>query len=270
MLIICQAALGFLALFCVLSPSPASAEGVGPAQLPEAARKGDLAKVLGVQPAGVSEARGYDLQAAGMVSGFTLGRYVQGGRAWTFPVLGVYAACATGTCISALRLGAASRRLAPLCLIDLEQPVAPVPRLDAAWLLAAVPQPSSPARWPVLLLVSERQLDEPATGELRRAGRSAEARTEQTLYVVSLQIAGAPKLLYSGTLVERGPEPERNGHAPRSVGSQIEELRLGRQGQELVMVISQRDIDSRYSRGLRPEPIEHHYRLVGERFAERY
>lgn len=245
-------------------------EGFGPAQLSEAARKGDLAKVLGVQPAGITEARGYNLQAAGTASGFVLGRYVQGARTWTFPVLGVYAACQTGTCISALRLGAAARRLAPLCLIDLEQPVAPVPRLEPAWLLAAVPQPRSPARWPVLLLVSERQPDEPAAGELRGGGSSAEAGAEQILYVVSLQVAGAPKLLYSGTLVERGPEPERNARAPRRIGTQIEELRLGRQGEELVMIISQRDIDSRYSRALRPELIEHHYRLVGERFQERY
>lgn len=263
-------ALWLLGVVGAALPSPASADGFGPAQLSEAARKSDLAKVLGVQPAGVSEARGYNLHAAGAASGFTLGRYVQGSRAWTFPVLGVYAACETGTCISALRLGAASRRLAPLALIDLEQPAAPVPRLEASWLLAEVPQPSSPARWPVLLLVGESQPDEPAARDGKKGGASAEARTEETLYVVSLRTAGAPKLLYSGTLVERGPEPARDSRAPRRLGSRIEGLRLGRQGQELVMVISTRDISSRYSRALQPEPIEHHYQLVGERFQERY
>lgn len=105
-----QATLCFLGLVGAQLPSPASADGFGPAQLSEAARQGDLAKVLGVQPAGVSEARGYNLHAAGPASGFILGRYVQGARAWTFPVLGVYAACDPGTCISVLRLGAAARR----------------------------------------------------------------------------------------------------------------------------------------------------------------
>lgn len=261
-------ALFFLGFVCAQRPSQVCADGFGPAQLPEAARKADLAKVLGVLPAAVSEPRGYTLHTAGTTSGFVLGRYRQGQRTWTFPVLGVYAGCAAGSCISALRLGAAVNRLTPLALIDLAQPVAPIPRLEAAWLRSEVPQPSGPVGWPVLLLVGERQQTEPSRVEPGEVGRSAAASTEQTLYVISLRNAGAPRLLYSGTLVERSPEPELDGRVPRRIGSRIEGLRLGRQGPELVMILSKRDISSRYSRALQPEPSEQHYRLVGDRFQE--
>ena len=101
-------------------------------------------------------------------------------------------------------------------------------------------------------------------------GRNAERHIEQALYLVSLRKPSAPTLLYTHTLFERAPEPDTRPAGPSAmrVGIRIEGMGIGRQGQDLLLHIIERDIDSRFSECLRPEPTERHYRLIEDHFTE--
>lgn len=235
---------------------------------PDVNLKQTLIQVLNIAPAQLVEARGFELQATSDVSGIVLGRYREPGTKWTFPVLGVLHACAQGTCLSILRLGQAAHALTPIALVDLEQPVASIGSVDPRWLIQKVREPTEKTRWPILILASDHQLQQPTDDKPTRT-RGANEQIEQTLYFVSLRSGSAPKLLYQHQLLEKSPEPEtRPAHRPPRVGRQIEGVKLGRQGQEFLLQIIERDIDSRFSECLRPEPITRRYRLVEDHFQE--
>lgn len=241
----------------------------GLAMPPDSNLKQTLAQALGIAPAQIVEARSFELQSTGESSGFILGRYRESGTRWTFPVLGVLHPCAGGTCLSVLRLGQAAHALAPVALVDLDQPIAPIGSVTPLWLSQKVREPSQKARWPILIIASDDQLEQPADDRPTRRHNASE-RIEQNLYFVSLRSGSAPKLLFQHQLLEKSPEPETppSHRLPSRVGQQLEGVKLGRQGQDLLLQIIERDIDSRFSHCLRPEPITRRYRLVEDRFQE--
>lgn len=239
---------------------PLAAAATDPSAVSPASLGQSLATVLGISPAQIVEVQGYGLRTQTGVSGVVLARYREGSGLYTFPVLAVYHDCPSGTCQTILRLGQAVARIAPSALVDLDAPAAAVPRLQPVGLRMPVPQPASPPRFPVLLLVSETQRREPGQP-------GAEAPSEQHLQLVSLKTAGQPALLQTLTLAARWPEPaDARTRPPRRIGHQIEGLVLGRQGSEQVLLVRERDLDSRYSRGLRPQAHERRFLLVGTRF----
>jgi hypothetical protein len=247
--------------------SMAQAEPVAPSSLPNKNLTQSLAQLLVIPPEQVVEVRGFDLRSVPGISGVVLGRYREKGRAWTHPVLGVFHVCPAGTCISVLRLGQAAERLAPLALVDLDRPAAPVTPLSPVYFRASVPEPTEQVRWPVLLIASEVQDSEPSSGPSPPQRRSGAHRVEQQLYLLSLREGNAPQILHQRTLFERWPESEDGRErAPSRVGRRIEGLLLGRHGQDIVMHVTERDIDSSYSHCLRPEPSVQRHRLVGLRF----
>lgn len=245
-----------------------SAHALPPGQLPEASLKQDLAQVLGVPVSSVVAAKGYDLSRAGAVIGVVLGRYREGAQGWTFPALATYYPCAAGTCLSLLRLGQSVSRLAPLALIDLARPAVPVRTLSPLWNTPRIPEPEGPVGWPVLLVAGEVQRSERPPGPQGPSDRSEGERTEQSLVLISLRTPEAPATLHTHTLLEREPDSERAELAPRRIGRRVEGLSLGRQGEETVMQVIERDLDSRYSHCLRPEPVARRYRLLDGRFQE--
>lgn len=253
-----------LTLAVALGGPPAGVAATDPTALPRASLGTSLAALLGISPAQIVEAKGYGLRTANGVSGVVLGRYHESGKGYTFPALSVYHDCPGGTCVALLRLGQAATRLVPLSLVDLDAPAAPVPNLQPVWLRPQVPQPASPPRFPVLLVASEPQSHDPSQPAPAAGGRS-----EQELYIISLHPASQPKLLHHLTLSVRWPEPE-DAHVrpPHRVGHRVEGVVLGRRGDETVLIVSERDLDSRYSRGLRPQPKDRHFQLVGGRFTE--
>jgi hypothetical protein len=254
-----------LTLAVMLGVPPAVVAATDPAALSTASLGTSLAALLGIPQSQIVEAKGYGLRTANGVSGVALGRYHESAGGYTFPALSVYHDCPRGTCVALLRLGQAATRLVPLALVDLDAPAAPVSNLQPVWLRPQVPQPASPPRWPVLLVASEPQQHDPS-----KPGPSAAGRSEQELYIISLKPSSQPKLLHHLTLSERWPEPE-DAHVrpPRRVGHRVEGVVLGRRGDETVLIVSERDLDSRYSRGLRPQPKERHFQLVGDRFTEK-
>lgn len=252
--------LWLLLCFAVAWPTHSLA-AADPSTIPTASLRDSLAKALGISGTQVVEAQGYGLRTANGIGGVVLGRYHESSGRYTFPVLAVYHDCPGGTCQTLLRLGQAVDRIAPIALVDLDTPVADVPRLQPILPRMAVPQPEKPPRYPVLLIGGEPQQREPSSP-------AAQPRhSEQHLIIVSLQSATAPTQLHSLTLSERWAEPaDAQIRPPRRVGHQIEGILLGRSGAEQVLIIRERDIDSRYSRGLRPAPRERRFRLVAGRF----
>jgi hypothetical protein len=228
-----------------------------------------LARALGIAVTQIVDARSFSLQSSPEASGVVLGRYRESGTAWTFPVVGVHHPCPAGTCLSVLRLGQATNAMAPLALVDLEQPLAPVGSIDPLWMSQKVREPAQKARWPLLIIASEHQLQPPKEDKPQRT-HGREERIEQTLYFVSLRSGKAPKLLHEHRLLEKSPESDDDASrgSPGRVGQRLEGLRIGRQGPDLIMSVIERDIDSRFSRCLRPEPLERRYRLVEDRFQE--
>ncbi len=261
---------GLLTVLAVcLRLSVAQAEPVSPTSLPDKNLTQSLAQRLAIPPEQVVEVRGIEIRSVPGISGVVIGRYREQRRAWTHPVLGVFHACPAGTCISVLRLGQAAERLAPLALVDLERPAAPVTTLSPAYFRTSVPEPTGPVRWPALLIASEVQDSEPSISPSPSPShRQSDAhRVEQQLSIVSLREGNAPQILHQRTLFERWPESEDGrARAPSRVGRRIEGLLLGRHGQDIVMHVTERDIDSRYSHCLRPEPSVERHRLVGLRF----
>lgn len=234
-----------------------------PSSLPPATLQNSLAAALAIPPSQVVGVQGYALRTPNGIGGVVLGRYRQSATGYTFPVLAVYYDCPGGTCQALLRLGQAVDRIVPIALVDLDAPAAPVSRLQPVWLQRSVPQPATPPRHPVLLLGCEPQTHDPSKPGAARTDRPS----EQELHIVSLQAADKPTQLQSLTLVERWPEPEdARERPPRRVGHQIESVVLGRQGSERVLIVHERDLDSRYSRGLRPQPTLRSFRLSGGRF----
>jgi len=232
-----------------------------PSTIPTGSLRDSLARALGVSGAQVVEAVGYGLRTASGIGGVVLGRYHESSSGYTFPVLAVYHDCPGGTCQALLRLGQAVDRIAPIALVDLDAPVAAVPRLQPILPRMAVPQPEKPPRYPVLLIAGEPQQREPNSP-------AAQSRhSEQQMLIVSLQLATAPTQLHSLTLRERWAEPDdARDHPPRRVGHQIEGISLGRSGAEQVLILRERDIDSHFSRGLRPALTERRFHLVAGRF----
>jgi len=158
-------------------------------------------------------------------------------------------------------------RWAPLALVDLDQPAAAVGSVDPVFVRKPVREPGPKVSWHVLLLATEVQNDPPAAEKTPGRRPKREERSEQQLFVVSLREGSAPKLLHQRTLLERWPDvAERGGRAPARIGRRIEGLQLGRLGQDIVMNVIERDIDSSSSHCLRPEPVELRYRLVDLRF----
>lgn len=242
---------------------------VSPASLPTPTLRQNLASALSVPVTQIVEVKAVSLGDAGPVSGLVLGRYRTGTQAWSFPVLAVYYACETGTCQSILRLGQASERLAALAVVDLDAPLARLGSLQPSWIVAAPRQLATAARWPVLLLASEAQSRQPTEAGPGARAMVAAGPSEVELSVISLKSPASPTLLHRRSLSERWPEPsDPRGMArpPRRIGRQIESLSLGRKGDERLLVVVEHDIDSQFSRGLRPQPETQTLRLVGERF----
>lgn len=253
-----------MALWLGFGSTGAALAATDPSSLSTASLQTNLAAALAIPKDQIVQVQGYGLRTANGVSGIVLGRYRESAGGYTFPVLAVYHDCPGGTCQALLRLGQAVDRITPLALVDLDGNAASVPNLQPVWLLRAVPQPASPPRFPVLLLGSEPQTQDPS----KPAAAPARRPSEQELHIISLQAAGRPGLLQSLTLVERWPEPEEaRERPPRRIGHRIEGVVLGRQGNERVLIVTERDLDSRYSRGLRPQPTTRTYRLAGGRFA---
>lgn len=251
----------WLVLCLALAWPTHSLAATDPSTIPTGSLRDSLARALGISDAGVVEAQGYGLRTANGIGGVVLGRYHESSGRYTFPVLAVYHDCPGGTCQTLLRLGQAVDRIAPIALVDLDAPVADVPRLQPILPRMTVPQPGKPPRYPVLLIGGEPQQREPSSP-------AAQSRhSEQQLIIVSLHSATAPTQLHSLTLHERWAEPaDARDRPPRRVGHQIEGISLGRSGAEQVLIIRERDIDSRYSRGLRPALTERRFRLVAGRF----
>ena len=237
-------------------------------QIPESTLKQTLARLLGVTEAQILSAKGITLEQPGDVHSIVFGRYYEreNRTSWTFPVLGVMHPCADQLCMSILRLGQAANRLVPIAIVDLEQPLATVGSLAPSWVVPQLREPAQKPRHPVLLLVSDYQLQ--PKGEPARPASDGEQQTEHALYLISLRNPKEPKLLHTLTLLERYPEPERSSAPPSNVGRRIEGLRLGRLGSDIVMQVIERAIDSQYSHCLRPEPSERQFRLVEDRFVE--
>lgn len=246
-----------------LGSTGAAFAATDPSTLPAATLQANLAAALAIPKTQIVQVQGYALRTANGVSGVVLGRYRESAAGYTFPVLAVYHDCPGGTCQALLRLGQAVDRVTPISLVDLDANAAPVPHLQPVWLQHSVPQPATPPRFPVLLLGSEPQTQDPSKPGSARAGRAS----EQALHIISLQAAAQPTLLQSLTLAEHWPESEdARERPPRRVGHQIEGVVLGRQGNDHVLIVHERDLDSRYSRGLRPQPTQRTFRLVGGRF----
>lgn len=240
---------------------------VAPITLPPETLRQNLATALSVPVTQIVEAKAYRLAAQGAVSGVVLARYREANQAWTFPVLSVYYACEAGTCQSILRLGQAVERMATLALVDLEAPLRALPAVDPIWIDGAPRFQAPSARWPVLLLVSDVQRQEPVRPVPASPPVSSDRRVEHVLHVVSLQTPSAPVELHHQVLLERWPEePENRIRPPRRIGRRTESIAIGRQGSDHLLVIRERDIDSQYSRGLRPQPETQTLRLSNQRF----
>lgn len=254
----------FLVSLCF---SPSLWAAVPPTSLSPDALRQNLANALAVPLTQIVEAKAYRIDGKGAVTGFVLGRYRQATQAFTFPVLSVYYACDAGTCQASLRLGQAAERLAPLVLVDLDAPLRSVGRLEPVWFDGGAWQAASAPRVPVLLVASDVQGKEPSASGRGVSDLSEGTRSEHLLHVISLATPNAPTLLYRGTLYERWPDrAEDRARPPRRVGRRIESLSIGKSGSEHLLVISERDQDSRFSRGLRPSPESQTLRLQDGRF----
>lgn len=92
-------------------------------------------------------------------------------------------------------------------------------------------------------------------------------KMEQIRTLVDLRKPKQPVVIHKQTLYERWPEPsDRSRRPPGRVGRRMEGLLLGRERKEIVMTLTDRDIDSHYSQSLRPEPVSTRYHWVGDRF----
>jgi len=216
---------------------------------PETARS-DLARALRVDEAQVLDARPVALQRAGATRGVVVARYRERADSpHLFPVVAIYHPCGAGLCLNVVRFGAAARALAPLRVVDLDEPRTAVAPVERAPVYQAVDEPPRPARWPALLVVVERAEEEP-----RRVD----------LVAVSLRDPAAPTELATLELVHRYPDPDQpRGDGPRLIGAHLEGIVFARAGDERTLTVVERALDSRWNRCLRPTPAERRYRLEG-------
>lgn len=246
------------------------------AHAPLSQHRRNLATALGREEADIVDAKGYDLPRQGTLHGVVLGRVRDGAAGYTFPVAVSYFSCPQGQCMAAVRLGQAVTHIAALALVDLEQPATThVGRVEPAWLSSQIEVPASHCKWPVLLVAGQVQQAPDASDSAQpsrgRRGLSERAdggeRQEQWLTLISLRHPAKPAVLHTQSLLQRWSDSAEHGHAPpRRVGRRVEAIQIGRERDEYRLIVQERDIDSRFSRCLRPEPETIRYRLVGERF----
>lgn len=229
------------------------------AQSAQAART-DAARLLGIPATQVLDTSSYPIVGLPTVESAVLVRYIDKNPAWAFPALVMYYPCHNNQrCISLLRLGEAADRLGTLGLIDAQAPVQAVPQLVPHFFPTPLHLATSRPQGPLLLIVAEHQ---------EKSGANARpGALRQVLHLVSIQHPEAPSSLGRLSLKELwGESADRRDPPPRSVGHSLVSLSIGRDGPDVVLLASERELSSRFSKCLPPKPRRIRMRLVQHHF----
>lgn len=237
------------------------ASAFDPSRLPDANIRLDFAKAFAVDLAQVVDARAFGLTGDPKRPGFILGRYRERPDSpWAFPGLVVYGPCKGGMCLHRVSLGEASKRLAPIAVVDLDATHTEVATLAPPhWNTRSVPQPQGRNRRPALILAAERHHERPA-------------RTD--LVIVSLTTP-EPAVLLDHPLERREDDvseddmrdpsgPHRPSWVP--VGARLDGLAFD--GTTHRLTLTERPIDSRWSGCLPSKSYPIAFALEGTRYRE--
>lgn len=227
-----------------------------PSALPEKTLRADLAAALHIDIDHVVDAAGVGITRAKGTEGIVVGRYREKQNRWTFPALATYHPCKLGTCVASVHLGSAARRVAAVELIDLDAPSTTLQSLEFRSPGSPLPEPPKRAKWPVLVVVAERQV---------------EGREETDLLLVSLRPASQPTVLFDRTIHERWTQPSHTdppppAHAP--IGRATERVVVGREGKSYRLTMTERPIDSPTNPCLRSKAFDYPFLLDNGRFRE--
>ena len=230
-----------LALLC----GGATAESWQPAPVAPESTRADVARALAVDPGNVVEAQAFDVPGPGPVARVYVGRYREHpATRWQFPAVVVDFHGHGGWYLSHATLGSAARRVKLLALVDLDAHTDL--KLDG-WEYADEAPAARHRRWPALVLVVERDRDEPR---------------QTDLVIVSLRRPERPEVVLEYPLVERYAdigEAEMRAHprpACMTLGHTVDALQLDYHGKVHRAVLHESQISSRWNGCLLPAPHE--------------
>lgn len=222
----------------------ATARSWRPAPVPPDGARADVARALAVDSGSVVDAQAFDLPGRGPVARIYVGRYREppSGR-WDFPAIVVDYHGKGGWFLSHASLGSAARRVKLLALVDLDAPRTDL-KLDG-WEGADEAPAARHRSWPALVLVVERERDDP---------------TETDVVIVSLRRPDRPEVVLEYPLVERYADisdAEMRAHprpACMTLGHTVDVIELEHHGKVHRAVLHETPISSHWSVCLPPAP----------------